>query len=501
MKKLILSLSITLLSLSLVQAQYGEDAFRFSQYNNYGTARSLGMGGAFTALGGDASSSIVNPAGLGFYNRSEFSISPVFRNLTTTSTYLGTSSNRSSSNFGLGQASVVFSKPGRSGKIKRSNFGISYNTLVNFNNEHAYSGTNERSSIMDAFALETSNSGATPTDLDNEFQPSNVPNQGFADTREAMYYWSYLINPFEDGYTVGELTLPVYQEGVVSESGNLGQLNLSYAANLGDKTYLGASLGLQTLNYNMESDHYEQFDNAEVINEFMISDDLIVSGFGANLSLGAIFKASRNVNVGVNLTTPTILGAKETFYSTVQINPVEGAIEPDNLYTTVESLPNDFKYNITSPLRANAGVSYMLPKKIGMLSVQAEYVGYKGMGIKNKDLSQWSDEQTNAIASDYNNVVNIKGGLELRKSNFRLRGGLNYLGDPINANDGVDRSKLIVSGGLGYRSPKFFIDAAYSANTFDSAYTPYVLSNEVDFDSSLISNKSGNLSFTIGTFF
>ncbi|AWW00535.1 OmpP1/FadL family transporter [Arcticibacterium luteifluviistationis] len=501
MKKLILSFTAFLSSVALVQAQdvaghfYGEDAFRFSQYSNYGSARSLGMGGAFTALGGDASSSIVNPAGLGFYNRSEFSISPVFRNLTTTSTYLGNTSSNKSSNFGLGQASVVFSKPGRNGKIKRSNFGISYNTLVNFHNEHSYSGANQRSSMMDAFAEEANSSGATPTDLDNEFDPIT----GYTDTRESMYYQAYLINPFEDGYVVGEPSFPVNQQGSVSESGNLGQLNLSYAANLGDKTYLGASLGLQTLNYNMVTYHYENFPQGEIFEEFAITDDLIVSGFGANLSLGAIFKASRNINIGVNVTTPTVLGAKETLYSSVQINQLPNTFETD--FSTIESLPGDFNYKVSSPLRANVGASYMLPKKIGMLSVQAEYVGYRGMGIKNKDLSQWADEQTNAISNYYKNVVNIKGGLELRKSSFRLRGGLNYMGDPINVNDGVDRSKLIVSGGLGYRSPKFFIDAAYSANTFDSAYTPYSLSNAEDFDSSLISSKSGNLTFTIGTFF
>lgn len=502
MKKLILSFTALFLSFTLVQAQvdvaghfYGEDAFRFSQYSNYGTARSLGMGGAFTALGGDASSSVVNPAGLGFYNRSEFSISPVFRNLTTTSTYLENTLSSKSSNFGLGQASVVFSKPGRNGKIKRSNFGISYNTLVNFHNEHAYRGSNNRSSMMDAFAEEANNRGVEPSVLDEEFDPAT----GFTDTRTSMYYQAYLINPFENSYVVGEPSFPIEQEGTVSESGNLGQLNLSYAANLGDKTYLGASLGLQTLNYNMVSNHLEYFPQGEVFNGFATIDDLIVSGFGANLSVGAIFKASRYVNVGVNVTTPTILGTKETLYSAVQIDQLPNTFETD--YSTIETLPGDFNYKISSPLRANVGASYMLPKKAGMLSIQAEYVGYRGIGIKNKDLSQWSDEQTNAISRYYKNVVNVKGGLELRKSNFRLRGGLNYMGDPINANDGVDRSKLIVSGGLGYRSAKFFVDAAYSANTFDSSFTPYTLSNEADFDSSLISSKSGNLSFTIGTFF
>src|SRR5690606_21811866 len=52
---------------------YHELALLFSQYNYKGTARIQGIGGAQVSLGGDLSSALSNPAGLGFYNRSEFS--------------------------------------------------------------------------------------------------------------------------------------------------------------------------------------------------------------------------------------------------------------------------------------------------------------------------------------------------------------------------------------------------------------------------------------------
>jgi hypothetical protein len=39
-----------------------------------GTARYVGMGGAMTAIGGDPSAAIDNPAGLGLYRRSEISV-------------------------------------------------------------------------------------------------------------------------------------------------------------------------------------------------------------------------------------------------------------------------------------------------------------------------------------------------------------------------------------------------------------------------------------------
>ena len=52
------------------------EALRFSQRSFGGTARIIGLGGAQVSLGGDISSALSNPAGLGFYNKSEVVFSP-----------------------------------------------------------------------------------------------------------------------------------------------------------------------------------------------------------------------------------------------------------------------------------------------------------------------------------------------------------------------------------------------------------------------------------------
>ncbi|HSI91080.1 MAG TPA: hypothetical protein VK927_08185, partial [Adhaeribacter sp.] len=57
-------------------AQNEVDALRYSNLSFGGTARIQGIGGAQTALGADASSMNGNPAGLGFYRKSEFTFSP-----------------------------------------------------------------------------------------------------------------------------------------------------------------------------------------------------------------------------------------------------------------------------------------------------------------------------------------------------------------------------------------------------------------------------------------
>ena len=54
------------------------DMYTLSQVNfGFGTARSMGMAGAFTSLGGDIASIGINPAGLGMYRHSDISITPM----------------------------------------------------------------------------------------------------------------------------------------------------------------------------------------------------------------------------------------------------------------------------------------------------------------------------------------------------------------------------------------------------------------------------------------
>src|SRR4051812_41429083 len=71
------------------QGDYYINAFRFSQSQLVGSARTLGFAGAQTALGADLTSLSTNPAGLGFYRKSEYAFSPNFVIPSTSSTANG----------------------------------------------------------------------------------------------------------------------------------------------------------------------------------------------------------------------------------------------------------------------------------------------------------------------------------------------------------------------------------------------------------------------------
>src|SRR5690606_39400237 len=83
-------------SFPLSAQQYQENALRFSDIHVNGTARFQGLGGGHAALGGDPSAMTSNPAGLGFYTRSEITVTPGYQSLSSDSRYLSRSEEHTS---------------------------------------------------------------------------------------------------------------------------------------------------------------------------------------------------------------------------------------------------------------------------------------------------------------------------------------------------------------------------------------------------------------------
>lgn len=505
MKKNILGLcSLVLISLGATAQTginghfFGEEAFRYSQYNPVGSARSTAMGNAFTALGGDAASAVSNPAGFAFYNKSEISFTPYVQLDNAESQYLGASniSNTSYSKVAIGQIGGVFIQNGVGTRKKRAALAVSYNTLANFNRSFNYKASNNASSITDYFAQQAFYSGYDANALSDQFDGTN----NLASTPSSLYYNAYLIDPFQDGYTVVETSFPVNQSGEVRETGSLGELNINYAVNYDDQIYIGARLGIQTLNYSVVNYHEEAYPSGIYFAGMDLSDQITNRGIGVNLTVGGIYRPVEALRLGLTVATPTALNITESVYSHINTRPIVGP-DFDPLFTSVDLIPNDYNYKTVSPWRSTAGIAYMLPKKVGMLSLEAEYIGYSDMKFKDKADDAYSSLQTNGINEIYKNVVNLKGGLELRKSDFRLRGSLNYLPDATNYNDGIDRSKTILGLGAGYRSHGFFADVAFTTFNNAKGYTPYVLDDATAYGSALVQQRISNVMLTLGKFF
>ena len=170
--------------------------------------------------------------------------------------------------------------------------------------------------------------------------------------------------------------------------------------------------------------------------------------------------------------------------------------------------PFSDNYQLRTPLKANIGMAIFFAKK-GFISADVEYLAYTSTKMSTTTNDQYLaddlDYYTQKLRRDLKNVFNLKVGAEYRvMSMVSLRAGVNYQPSPYSFNfdqgsNAINRSTLIFSTGLGFRTSDFYVDftGLYAETT--QAFNPYVLSNTDSFSSAIIKNSylKGVVSFGI----
>ena len=517
---------------------YHEQALMFSNYSYGGSARIRGLASTQISLGGDISSAISNPAGLGFYNRSEIILTPSLNIQSANSKFIGTTTNSELNSFNLGNLGVVFNKTKEDiipGKWRGGSFAISFSKVNNFNSEIRYSGDNTNNDILDFYV-----------------QDANIQNVDFDQLEGVTYgaFATYLMSEFLDGFVNGNDTtyvpfyertffsefpsegLPTLQEEVISSSGGQNQWSFSYGGNYGDLIYFGAGLGIQSLRYEISKRYTETYPGLaqDIVANSALNEYLLTTGIGVNGTFGIIARPINQLTIGISLITPTYISLSENYnYSTVgnfnnfdmknygnyfDANYDLIATNPNADFTTFyeyeKTLNNEsyeeeslFDYTITTPLRLNFGTSFFFSKN-GFLSADLEYIDYSTMKLKDNDGLISGDQTT--INELYNSVLNVRVGGEFRFKKLRLRAGYSYQPSPYKLEELSSNSIQLYSAGLGYRSSKFFTDLGVSYKSFNSRYAPYILDNpagEQYLQTNFVDIEHSNLNFalSVGFFF
>jgi hypothetical protein len=446
-------------------AQYAQDAIRFSTAQPGATARIRALGNAGTAIGGDASSIGNNPAGLGFFTKSELSITPEFNGLQVKANYLGNSSQDTRNAVNLSNASVVFysqlNKTGSADKTKgwlSFNFGVGYNRTNNFYENINYGGRNANNSIANYYA----NLGSS-----NFVSGEKLPPEG---TLEGIAYDQNLIdlNGASNGYRSNVLA-GVAQASNITRNGGQSEVNLSFGLNNSNKFYLGGSLGLATIRYNSLSTFEENgtasiLENGNDVNRAFNSaytQDQSTQGNGVNVKLGMIFKPVEALRIGALFTSPTWYRIDDSYTERLDTRIT-------NSTSMVDGSSFDFSYNLRTPMKLSGGLAYFFGK-YGFVTGDVEYQDYSSAHLTyNTDR-----EDNNAIKTGYRSVVNTRFGAEARlASNFSLRGGYSVQGNPLKQS-GTQTDVKTISGGLGYRFQNYFVDATYTNVKGSQTILPY----------------------------
>jgi hypothetical protein len=169
MKKLLTFILLASI-IGLSQAQNETDALRLSQVFYQGTARSMAMGGAFGALGADFSTLSTNPAGLGLYRTSEFTITPEIFYRKTASDYNGSYGQDERGIFNLSNIGYVTTTklPENSGStIKYYQYGFGMNRTNTYNNKSFITGDNHENSKVNTYFDKLGNT--PPENIENDF--------------------------------------------------------------------------------------------------------------------------------------------------------------------------------------------------------------------------------------------------------------------------------------------------------------------------------------------
>lgn len=463
-------------------AQYSQDAIRFSTFQNGSTSRIKAIGNAQMAIGGDLSSVSGNPAGLGFFTRSEVSLTPEFNSTKVTGNYLGQSNTDKSNQLNFNNASIVFYSRLNSsrGEDKSKgwlslNWGASINRTNNFYQNSFYRGVNRESSITDYYTSLANQALDGGYSLDGYLE-------GWAEGQGLINY-----NQQQDQYQPAG-AFGCTQSHMIRTEGGQTAYSFSMGANYSNKLYLG--LGLDVADLRFKSINAFTEDNVTLANNGYTSTygrNQSTTGTGFNLRAGFIYKPVEAVRLGATVTTPTWYNVDDVTEEYLNTSYKTGGQPSGRNGDTYNA-----NYDLRTPFKVAGGLAVFI-KKYGFLTGDIEYLDYSTTKLSSPDYDVTKDN--NDIRQLYSTAVNARVGAEARvTSSFYLRGGYGIQGSPLR-NDGKDIKS--VSGGLGYRFGSYYIDATYVHNSGTQNVTPYDIGPRYTPIASLKAN-SNNAFLTLG---
>ncbi len=434
----------------IIWPTYAGDGLRFSQTNYGSSARFKGMGNAQIGVGGDISSLGGNPAGLGLFTRSEFVLTPEFNGTNIKADYLNNTTSTNKSQVNLNQIGVVFHMPTYRSKgqdtqtgVISASIGLGYNRNNDYGLESNFSGTNNTSSVYNMFYEE--NAG----------------------------------------------TLGNTQQVNVLRSGSVSEFSIAGAINISNQIYIGANLGLVSINMNNDSHLYEK---GNLANSTTYAVDYYqnqeVKGSGVNGRIGVIFRPVSEFRIGMNLQTPTWFNIDDRSAGSSS----DKAVLDEEIY--------DFSYDLRTPFKGSLGASYVIGGR-ALISADVDFIDYSSMRFSSVDGVGIGEinNANNDVKALYKSAVNYRVGAEVKVTDLvSLRGGYGINGTAYKDDSKNQFQSKFYSGGIGYRNKNYSIDVAYQRVETNSTFSPYLLQ---DFNEPVAQakNNKNNVFLTFGVRF
>ncbi|MCW3088873.1 MAG: hemin receptor [Sediminibacterium sp.] len=468
--------SIFLFTGTTAMSQTPDDALRTAWFTQNGTARNMATGGVMGSLGGDITANHVNPAGIGLYKTRELVFTPGFALNHNKFNYRGSDTANSKNNFNYGTTGIIMGANNSGGrKWTSSAFALSVNQVANYNNHIQFRGANNFSSFTEQYLEELTRDRAdTNAALGNYIFGSSLA------------FRTFLVDTIRGaaGEVAGYQSLVPISSGVnqlydATTSGGYHEIALGLAGNLEDKMYVGGSLTIPIISYSRNLTYSETDLTNDLTNQFKTfeyKETFTSRGVGVGAKLGVIYKPQSFWRVGLAVHTPQLMGYTDRISSSITANTESYAgIRTAKSSDLNSGQSGQRKYNMITPWRAIASASYVFREindtrlQKGFISADLEYVSYSGARYSAADngdleMKNYYDFVNQGIKDTYKGNINFRIGGELKLHTIMFRLGGAYYGSPY-ADDNVKASRVLATGGLGYRDHGMFIDLAY-AHTF-----------------------------------
>ena len=535
MNRLFLAVSALVLSVGVASAQNMYDGINVSRNEYFGTARSMGLGNAVTAVGGDLGMIGINPAGSAVANYGQFVITPGLSVSVVEGSYYPEAGMNPPTRFAsqrrqskmtlpnIGTSTVI--NTGRSRGVKSFTFAFVSNQISQYNYSSNVIGENSQTSKIAEFA-----SGAMGWDESilqdyNSYENSNV-SWDILTAYQAGMFGSYGngnnyvgVSEVLDGFN-HFVPSALAQRTIVNKSGSKNDMIFNFGMNISDQLFIGVNMGMPSAMYDYSELFIEAAKRPEdfpisfaahgggsvttYFNSGSYSYEYASSYEGIYGKLGVIYLPTKNIRLGAAIQTPTLYSISEQWKYSASTSFYDSSFD-DNASSPIGS----FEYNLISPYILDLGFAVTFAHR-ALLSVDYEMTDYSGMKfVSDEDDFGYEDpffdlNETNRHFAGASHEFRL--GAEYRVTpQFSVRAGYSFLtspekywqndlGEDVFASDYLDYFESYYTGaryllssnkvqeksetfalGIGYSSAgSFFADAVVKANVYPlQRYYPY----------------------------
>jgi len=440
---------ITLLTLilggeKLVYSQDENDVVRYLDTDFSGTPRVASMAGAFGALGGDLSTPLINPAGIGILRKNDVVMTlGVSFNQTNTSVF-NTEQSESEGKFIFSNIAFVTSGARKSRKKFYFNFSFGYFRTKDYNFLSNVNYLNSESSRLFDF---TQRAYGVPTDqlpIDSPFNSNLAWETFLIDENDSTPVPSYLTQPRYEDFFPG-----VDQQYTIDESGSLGQFYFNGTFSYNEHLYFGLTLSILSGNFEQQSTFIETTtDDALLLDWFVYKYNQKSDINGANFKLGAIYKFDSGPRIGLAYHVSNKPRVTDIFSTSIRSQFKDGE------FFFEESPEGRIDYKLKQPGKWVLSAAYVSGFK-GLISFDFEWTNFSKSKIISKEFDFSVENQR--INDLLKNTFTARIGGELWFGKFSLRAGYAYRQNPYKSvTPDIPSFFNTYSIGFGFLSPKLF---------------------------------------------